>query len=420
MSLIQNIFILGRKYSQEQNILDDFLKENKAKFDTVLKNIDSTQYSSLFQLSTCNRFEIIGKGNLKFVLKSLTESIPLFHEIESTFYYKEGEDAINHIFSMSSGLDSSVLGDIEILGQFKNACILAKKDNRICNFMERLINISLQSSKEIRQKTGITNGTTSLSYASIQILKNRNLEAQKSILLIGLGKFGKSIARNLKQYFPNNSLYLVNRTIEKSIQLSKELNCFYFDYEDLPTKLEDFDVIISAIGSQEEKNRSLLNTDKQKIIIDLSVPLFFSAEIVANTNIDLINITEASNIINNSISKRESSIPKAWKIIDKYRLEFLEWVLINETYLKGWKKKIKEVSQECEEFTHFEKKETDTILNKSIGDFVVHVKNNRNSFESKELILNFVDNNLKNNCLIHKYSNVSINHNCNKCQNKYA
>tara|TARA_B110000037_G_C17127332_1_gene508796 strand:- start:4806 stop:6068 length:1263 start_codon:yes stop_codon:yes gene_type:complete len=420
MNIAKEIFILGRKYNATNNALDKLLKENVQAFEETINNINSSEFDSLICLSTCNRFEIIGKGEYSKIYTILKNKFPLFLELEAIFYFKKGNDAIAHIFKMPSGLDSNILGDVEILGQFKNACKAAKQQKKICSYMERLINTSLQSSKEIRDKTNITNGTTSLSYAAIEIIKNRNISINHSILLIGLGKFGKSIAKNIKEYFPENPLSIVNRTLEKSKVITQELNCQYFLFEDLATNIDQYDIIISAIDSNLKQNSALTNSISPKLIIDLSVPSFFDNTISEKKNIDYIDISEASVIINKALSNRTDSLPKANIIIEKYKKEFTDWVIINQKYLKHWRNKINSISHDCEQFESFQKIETEKILNKSIGEYVVYVKKNKDKKSKETLMLDFATKNMENNCLVNKYSHLKNPVNCNKCQVKYS
>jgi len=419
MNWNQDVFVIGRKYDSAYNAFDELLKENTENLKLIIESIQPELYGSLIYLSTCNRVEIIGRGDVHVILQIMAKEFPFLSENLNRLYCKTGEKAVTHLFVMPSGLDSNVLGDLEILGQFKMACKVAKKNNRLCKLMERLINISLQSSKEIRQKTAITSGTSSLSYAAIQILKNREIKDNQSILLIGLGKFGKSIAKNIRQYFPNNSLSVVNRTLAKSKEIAKELHTSYLEYEKLDDEMNNFDILISAIGQVEVKNNTLFSTKSPKIIIDLSVPSFFNPQITNNHNIDFINIAEASSIVNQSILKRKESLPKAYNIIDKYINDFYEWVEINEDYLKLWKNNVLEVMSECDAFKSLESETNKQIFNKSIGDYVVYVKNNKANLTSKDLLMNYLDSNLEDNCLLQKYSNIKTKNNCKQCRNKF-
>ena len=121
------------------------------------------------------------------------------------------------MFKVAAGLDSQIIGDYEILSQIKLAAKVAKENSCLNSFMERVINYALQFSKEIKTKTNLSSGTVSVSYAAIEIIKERIADiSTKKILLVGAGKFGNHIAKNLKNYLSGSSLFFTNRTDKKA------------------------------------------------------------------------------------------------------------------------------------------------------------------------------------------------------------
>ena len=98
-------------------------------------------------------------------------------------YIKQGKKAIQHLFDVGAGLDSQILGDYEIVGQIKAAVKFSKEKGYIGTFMERLVNSVLQSSKAIKNETGISGGTVSVSFAAVQYIRENisNIPNQKNI-----------------------------------------------------------------------------------------------------------------------------------------------------------------------------------------------------------------------------------------------
>ena len=113
---------------------------------------------------------------------------------------------VEHMFKVACGLDSQLLGEIEILGQFKKSFRSVKENDLLGGYMERLANACIHSAKEIRSSTNLTSGTSSLSYAIIQLLTEKELNTNKRILLIGAGDFASSVARNIRSYLPKYDL----------------------------------------------------------------------------------------------------------------------------------------------------------------------------------------------------------------------
>ncbi len=159
---------------------------------------------------------------------------------------------MEHLLKVASGLDSQIIGDYEILSQLKHAAKIAKENGGLSSFMERVINFALQASKEIKTKTKLSSGTVSVSYAAIQIIKEKikNLR-NKKILLVGTGKFGNQIAKNLKDYLPGASISFCNRTDEKAYLLAEKYDAGFVAYKNLATACNDADVIMVSSSSDE-------------------------------------------------------------------------------------------------------------------------------------------------------------------------
>ena len=126
------------------------------------------------------------------------------------FYVKRGASAIKHFFEVGSGLDSQILGDYEIVGQIKKAVQSSKKRGLISSFTERLFNYMMQASKSIKNNTGLSDGTVSVSYSVVQYIKeNVDGYADKNILLVGTGDIGRSTCQNLVEYLETHNMIIV-------------------------------------------------------------------------------------------------------------------------------------------------------------------------------------------------------------------
>ena len=112
-------------------------------------------------------------------------------------YIKKGTEALQHLFSVASGLDSRILGDYEIVGQLRQAVAFSQQLDMIGPIMDRTINYALQASKKVKTTTSLSSGTTSVSFAAIEWLKKNSSVNGKKIALIGLGKFGSIVGKHL-------------------------------------------------------------------------------------------------------------------------------------------------------------------------------------------------------------------------------
>ena len=195
--------VAGINYKKTEAAIRGQFAVSEEQYGQLLAAAREAGIRELFILSTCNRTEIYGLANdaaqLAQLLCTHTDGdMTTFSELA---YVKSGRDAVQHLFHVSAGLDSQILGDYEILGQIKKAAKFAKERGFIGTFTERLINSILQSSKAIKTGTQLSGGTVSVSFAAVQYIKEHIDRIQdKNILLVGTGKIGRNTCKNLVDY----------------------------------------------------------------------------------------------------------------------------------------------------------------------------------------------------------------------------
>ncbi len=354
------------------------------------------QISSFCILNTCNRTEIYGIGDVEVVQEIFFNTHPDALPLKPKVKFLTGESAIEHLLKVASGLDSQILGESEILGQFKAAFKTAKTHNLLNGYMERLSNISVQAAKEIKHSTGLSSGIMSFSYATINLLLESKIPKHARILMIGTGSLGKNIAKNIPTYFPGNPLYLTNRTIQKSQQLADELNCQVLDFDHLSTEIGTFDVIISTIGNVKTGliHNSSFPKDDLKIIIDLSIPSVIDPEVANRKSVIFYSLDHVSNVINQAFAQRQQEVPFAEQIIHRYIHEFKAWDNLAQKSgsILQWKKMMEVSSSQCPHLASLDEKQRHISLQKSISQFVLYIKSNTDDFDhdDKEVIQNYL------------------------------
>jgi glutamyl-tRNA reductase len=232
-----------------------------------------------------------------------------------------------HLFHVSAGLDSQILGDYEILGQIKTAVKFSKEKGRIGTFVERLVNCVLQSSKAIKTHTQLSGGTVSVSFAAVQYIKEhiQDIPAKK-ILLLGTGKIGRNTCRNIVDYLCTTNVTLINRTEEKAEKLAGELGLRTAPLSSLDEEIRTSDIILVATNSQEPTVlRSQLEGYGDKLVIDLSIPYNVEASAQQLPNVTFLNVDELSRIKDETLQKRKAEVPKAEALIKEHVGEFMEW-----------------------------------------------------------------------------------------------
>ena len=327
-SSLNDFCIVGINYRKSDMNIRGKFSLSAEQSELLLKESIAKKIAGCMVLSTCNRTEIYGLSDQQELIQlfclntSCSEKDFLDHG-----YVHRGLEAIGHLFKVASGLDSQIVGDYEILSQIKHAAKTAKELGCVNSFMERAINYALQVSKEIKTKTKLSSGTVSVSYAAIEIIKEKIEElAGKKILLVGTGKFGNQIAKNLKDYLPGTHVSFANRTNKKALQLAELYHGEYISYENINTACNDADIIIasSAAGSY-TIHPSFFFTGKTRLILDLAVPQNVDPDVLKIPGTTLLNVDEVSRILDKTISLRQSEIPKALEIIDDTLSSLEQW-----------------------------------------------------------------------------------------------
>ena len=325
---IENFYAVGINYKKSDARLRGRFAISNEQYEAILKEAGNYGVSSLFILSTCNRTEIYGVTNTPNELVNLLCSVTNgeIKEFKGHCYKKEGLGAVEHMFNVAAGLDSQILGDYEIIGQFKQAVRFAKDRGFINTFLEKLYNTVLQASKQIKNQTGLSKGTTSVSFAALQSIKQYHAYAT-NILIVGAGKMGQRACKNIKDYLGQKvRITLVNRTVDKAERLAEEMDISYGHIADLPILISHADVIIVATASATPVIlKSDLEHCSEKLIIDLAIPNNVEPAASELPHIKLVNIDELSLVNSETIQKRQSQVIAAREINNHFINRFVEW-----------------------------------------------------------------------------------------------
>ena len=352
--------------------------EKQMQCNTLAKQYD---FQDFVVLSTCNRTEIYGSGSFRKAENMITEiceqPVELFNQYK---FVKTSEDAIRHIFNVASGLDSQILGDYEILGQFKNACRISKENGLLGPVFERMANVCIQASKEIKTKTDLSRGTVSASYAAIEVIRNRFGEASAKALLVGMGKLGNNIAKNIKHYLPNIELTISNRTYSTAAEIAESEGFSLIPYEEVVSSIKDYNIVVlCANGNDRKLMPEDLPEDKPLLILDLSVPQSIHQDCLKHAHIEILDIDTISQILNETFEKRSTYVPIAHEIIDKHMAEFLDWRVFykKRDQIVTMKQMFIDSSHECTYLATLDEASREVLVNKAMQEFVLNLKDNQ-------------------------------------------
>ena len=325
-----HFYVIGISYKKaDANIRGRFSLDIERQ-ELILEEAQAEQMEGLMIISTCNRTELYGFAQHPFQLiqKLCAHSQASLEDFEKFGYIYKNKEAINHIFNVGTGLDSQILGDFEIISQFKKAFILSKKYNLVNAFIERLQNSVIQASKRVKNETELSSGATSVSFASVQyILNNVKNISQKNILLFGTGKIGRNTCENLIKHTDNKHITLINRTKEKAQQIAGKFNVLVKNFSELTEELSQTDVLVVATGSKTPTiNKDILPKDKEMLILDLSIPKNVDENVKTIKGVTLIHMDHLSQMTDSTLERRKTFIPDAQRIIKEVKAEFEDWL----------------------------------------------------------------------------------------------
>jgi glutamyl-tRNA reductase len=290
-------------------------------------------------LTTCNRVELHLKvSSLKAGKQAVASFFQAFKQFDvqqykaSLFGYVE-EDAIRHLFSVASGLDSLIVGEGQILGQVRDAFELAQKTNTIGKTLHQLYTSALHTGKLVRTETGIASRDTSVSSSAYQLAKRLDDTAfnQRRFLVVGGGKMAELLLEKLKQDFTlphqKNQVAIVNRSPQRLQYLHQKFGFSGHSFEGLATMLPTIDTIFVATAAPHALFYPEHFTSVQKSIriFDISVPRNVHDSVGALPHISLHNTDDLAGI-GDFCPETEALIRhQAEGIIETAYWEFRQW-----------------------------------------------------------------------------------------------
>ncbi len=299
------------------------------------KLLEVSSISEALVLSTCNRTEIYyssTKDQSDLLIKLLCIERDFESSKEITPYFKvinNQHEAIKHLFYVSIGLESQVVGDLQITNQVKRAYQLTADLQAAGPFLHRLLHTIFFTNKRVVQETAFRDGAASVSYAAVELVEELTFDkADPKVLVVGLGEIGADVVRNLQHTHIKN-IKLTNRTFAKAEALAKECEYEAVPFENVWEEAANADVVISAVSGHEpfftKQKVEALNILSYKIFIDLSVPRSVAKNVEDVTGTIVHNVDDINNRATQALERRKESIPSVKNIIAQSIEEFNEW-----------------------------------------------------------------------------------------------
>ncbi|MES2979443.1 MAG: glutamyl-tRNA reductase [Pseudomonadota bacterium] len=288
-------------------------------------------------LSTCNRTEIYCAGerpDLDNTLDWLAHNGGVSPELlRSHSYTLHDGDAARHAFRVASGLDSMVLGEPQILGQMKDAVRAAEDAGAIGTTLHQLFQRSFAVAKEVRSSTEIGAHSISMAAAAVRLAGQLFEDlGQIKILFVGAGEMIELAATHFAARSPK-SMTIANRTLERGERLASRFGAEVMRLADLPTRLHEFDAVISCTASTlpiiglGAVERAIKQRKRRPIfMVDLAVPRDIEFEVKALEDIYLYTVDDLAKVVQTGKDNRQAAVAQAEVIIDAGVQNFMHWL----------------------------------------------------------------------------------------------
>ncbi len=289
-------------------------------------------------LSTCNRTEIYTVTEEPAdSAKDVRGFISRFHGVDvgliaPHLYELSDADAVSHLFSVASGLDSLILGESEILGQVREALRAGSSSGSLRPDLSRLFHRAIRTGRRVRDETDLGRNALSMSYAAVQLAQRVIGELQgRQVLLIGAGEAGQLVARAL-QTTGASQLLIANRTQARSQDLAEQLGGLAIPFSEIVASLEYADIVIAAtaapdyvLSRDEVTAVGGARNGRPLFLFDLSVPRNIDPSSAAVESVTLFNIDDLSSVAEENLRKRKDAAVGAERIIEEEAGKFISW-----------------------------------------------------------------------------------------------
>jgi glutamyl-tRNA reductase len=290
-------------------------------------------------LSTCNRTEVyalsypdcsVEQAGIDF-LKN--RGCFLDSELEQFIYAYEDETAVKHLFQITSGLDSMIIGEFEILGQVRQALEKAEKVQKLDSPLRNLFLSAIRTGRRVREETSISKNPLSVSSVAVRLATEKFDEIRNcKVLIIGTGEAGRLVGKSLTERGVSQ-IVVVGRTLERAESFTSEFGGRATVLNDLETELKTADIVITCTGAPHfilnhplVKKVMSFRPESPLVIVDIAVPRDVETEVRQIGNVFLYDIDDLTEISELNRKEREMEIQKAEEIIDEEVEIFTSWL----------------------------------------------------------------------------------------------
>lgn len=288
----------------------------------------------LVVLSTCNRIEVYSVSAddpTQAVLAAVSAytGVPS-DDVSAHSYFLSVEAAVSHLISVAAGLDSMVIGEPQVLGQVRRAWEAARAEGLTGPTLNGLFRLALESGKDIRSRTSISRGATSIAHAAVELTRAQyGSLTERSVLVVGAGETGRLAALNLSAAGVGR-LMIANRTYSRAQQLAERLGGDALRLDSLPSVLGDVDVLITCSSASRplvtaEMLRGSLRRQQELLVMDIAVPGNVEAGARELPGVSLFNMDDIQAVCTRNRHARAAAARRAENDVREWTERFMQW-----------------------------------------------------------------------------------------------
>jgi glutamyl-tRNA reductase len=297
---------------------------------------DVVDPADLLILSTCNRTEVYYTSDQP-QSRAILQAIAFQNNITdlelllaSAEEINDQREAVRRLFQVALGLDSQVVGDLQIINQVKQAYQRTADLQMAGPFLHRLLHTIFFASKRVVQETSFRDGAASTSYAAVELAEELTQSLiQPRVLIVGLGEIGVDVVRNLADKKRFSDIRVCNRTDSKAEELALEIGLMPVPFANLWAEVQSADVIISSVSGSfplfGHDDLAKLEVISHKFFIDLSMPRSVASTAEQVPGILVYNIDQLQQRTDATLEARLAAVPQVEEIIDQALGDFDDW-----------------------------------------------------------------------------------------------
>lgn len=296
--------------------------------DDLFCYLDSNySVNEFISIKTCNRAEYyVITDDLLFensLLSNITDDLKSDPIMKEGLVIESDENALEHLLRLSSGLESMIIGEDQILGQIRDALRKGQKEGSAGLYLDTIFTKAIHVGQAVRKKTNINRGSVSIGSAAVELAEEVHGDLKcKKVLVVGAGKMGTLVAKALVEKHLK-AIVVANRTYDRAVELAKELGGYAIHFDLLMDSMADADVIISATGAPHailtyEKVRDAVPTERREslVMVDIANPRDIEDK-VAELGVKVFNIDNLRGIADENRKMREKEAEEAEKIVQE-------------------------------------------------------------------------------------------------------